>query len=197
MKSQRHALADRGHDLYETHPVAVRALLAAEWLPNSIWEPAVGRGAIADVLRSTGRTVIGTDIVDRGYAGQSETLDFLQAGAPLADCIVTNPPFKDAAAFVEHALALCPRVILLLRLAFLESERRRSILDSGSLARVHVFRDRLPMMHRDGWAGPKATSQTAYAWFVWDRSHRGAPSLHRLSWREHAQDSDQSLMAAE
>jgi len=28
---------------------------------------------------------------------------------------------------------------------------------------------RLPMMHRRGWNGPKANSNTAFAWFIWDR----------------------------
>ena len=177
----RHPLADRGHDLYETPPVAVRALLDAEWLPNRIWEPACGPGVIVRELRATGRAVLASDIVDYGCPGQTVE-DFLTIGAPEADCIVTNPPFKDAAAFVAHALELCPRVIMLLRLAFLESERRRSILENGTLARVHVFRNRLPMMHRDGWTGPKTSSTTAFAWFVWDRSHRGPTALHRLSW---------------
>jgi hypothetical protein len=34
--------------------------------------------------------------------------------------IVTNPPYKMATQFVTHALTLCRRVIMLLRLAFLE-----------------------------------------------------------------------------
>ena len=45
----RHALADRGHDLYETPPEAVLALLSAERLPQIIWEPACGPGAIVGV----------------------------------------------------------------------------------------------------------------------------------------------------
>ena len=75
--------------------------------------------------------------------------------------IVTNPPFKLAAQFAAHALSLCPRVAMLLRLSFLEAGNEKTkagrarlfALDSGQLARVHVFRNRLPMMHRDGWAG--------------------------------------------
>jgi hypothetical protein len=43
--------------------------------------------------------------------------------------IVTNPPYKLADQFVEHALTLCPRVIMLLRLAFLESRRRSDLID--------------------------------------------------------------------
>ena len=191
-----HALADRGHDLYETPPVAVRALVEAEWLPNRIWEPACGPGAIVRELRATGRTVMASDLVDYGCQGQS-VQDFLSTGSPQADCIVTNPPFKDAGAFVAHALTLCPRVIMLLRLAFLESERRRTILENGTLARVHVFRNRLPMMHRDGWTGPKTTSTTAFAWFVWDASHRGPTAMHRISWRPMAEPAAPVLVAAE
>ena len=70
---------------------------------------------------------------------------------------------------------------MLLRLAFLESERRSRILDTGTLARVHIFRRRLPMMHRDGWQGPKASSAMAFAWFIWDRAHTGPAILNRVS----------------
>jgi hypothetical protein len=69
-----------------------------------------------------------------------------------------------------------------LRLAFLESERRCGILEGRGLARVHVFRKRLPMMHRLGWEGRKANSGMAFAWFVWDRDHRGPTSVDRISW---------------
>ena len=53
--------------------------------------------------------------------------------------IVTNPPFKNAGEFVAHALSLCPKVVMLLRLAFLESERRWRSRE-GHLVQVHVFR---------------------------------------------------------
>jgi hypothetical protein len=95
---------------------------------------------------------------------------------------VTNPPFKLAGEFVQHALDLCPRVVMLLRLAFLESERRSDILENRGLSRIHVFRKRLPMMHRAAWEGPKAGSGMAFAWFAWDRAHVGAPTIHRISW---------------
>lgn len=179
--NRQHALVDRGADLYETPAVAVRALLDAEWIPAKVWEPACGPGAIVEALRATGRKVVPSDLHDYGCNGQA-VLDFLAAKRALADCIVTNPPYKDAAAFVEKALELCPRVIMLLRLAFLESERRRPILENGLLARVHVFRNRLPMMHRDGWEGPRASSATPFAWYVWTRDHRGPTQLNRISW---------------
>lgn len=181
---QRHALAERKDDLYETPDVAVEALLRVEQLPHLIWEPACGPGRIVNMLRKAGHEVIAGDLVDYGCPVSFKGIDFLmETRAPMkAECIVTNPPFKLAGEFVAKALELCPRVVMLLRLAFLESERRRQILDNGTLARVHVFRKRLPMMHRAGWEGRKSNSSMAFAWFVWDRSHRGPTELHRLSW---------------
>jgi hypothetical protein len=183
--SGRHTLAVRGLDLYETPAPATRALLAVESLPPVIWEPACGPGAIVRVLRATGRTVIASDIVDYGCPDSSGGVDFLKAGLA-CDCVVTNPPYRDAEAFVRHAIALgASKIVMLLRLAFLESSKRTPLLDSGMLARVHVFKERLPMMHRHGWSGPRASSAIPFAWFVWDRVQNGPPTLHRISWREH------------
>lgn len=182
--NKRATLAVRKDDLYETPEVAVEALLRAERLPHHIWEPACGPGAIVRSLRQRGHTVWATDLVDYGCPDSEAGVDFLMERQARIDveAIVTNPPFKLAGEFVEHALALCPRVVMLLRLAFLESDRRTPILDNGKLARVHVFRKRLPMMHRKAWEGPKANSGMAFAWFVWDRFHRGPTELRRLSW---------------
>jgi hypothetical protein len=135
------------------------------------------------VLRSHGHDVYATDLIDYDSVDQDMAgWDFLlQQQLPIGvQAIVTNPPFKLANEFVGHAISLCPKVIMLARLAFLESERRTPILEGGKLARVHVFRKRLPMMHRLGWTGPKATSATAYAWLVWDADHTGPTELHRL-----------------
>jgi hypothetical protein len=187
-QSKRHALSERGNDLYETPPEATRALMRAEQLPHRIWEPAAGRGAIVDVLRAAGHDVIAADIADYGVPGQATGRDFfLETEAPAGiDTIVTNPPYRDGAAFVRHALTLCPRVIFLLRLAFLESTSRTDILDEGGkLARVYIFRNRLPMMHRDGWAGPRATNAIPFMWAVWDRDHVGLPTIRRISWVAH------------
>lgn len=177
----------RRNDLYETPAVAVTALLGVEKLPECIWEPACGPGAIVRVLRTAGHIVYATDLVDYASRDQDEHgWDFLlEQQCPIGvQAIVTNPPFKNGGEFAAHALKLAPKVIMLLRLAFLESERRRDVLDRAPLARVHVFRKRLPMMHRKEWEGPKADSCMAFAWFVWDREHVGPATLHRLSWEQ-------------
>jgi hypothetical protein len=179
----RHPLQQRGYDCYETPAPAVHALLGIESLPLAVWEPACGSGAIVEVLRGAGHRVVAGDIVDRGCP-RSHVADFFcsDAAPPGVECIVTNPPYRDAAAFVRHGLRLCPQVVMLLRLAFLESVARCDILDNGQLARVYPFRNRLPMMHRHGWQGPRASSSIPFAWFVWDRDHRGPTIMQRISW---------------
>jgi len=179
---QRHPHAERGLDLYETPSVAVEALLRVEKIPHRIWECAAGRGAIARVLREHGHAVIAGDIFD--YGGLHFVGDFLAQERMPAGCeaIVSNPPFKIVEPFVAHALELAPLVVMLLRLAFLESERRCGTLEGRGLARVHVFRKRLPTMHRDQWAGRKANSGMAFAWFVWIRNYIGPTFIDRISW---------------
>jgi hypothetical protein len=181
---QRHPLAERGDDLYETPPVAVEALLRVEKIPHRVWEPACGPGNIVKTLRAAGHDVLATDLVDYGDPTASYRHDFLMERKPPPGCeaIVTNPPFKLVEQFVAHAIEICPLVIMLLRLAFYESDRRSDILEGCGLARIHCFRKRLPMMHRAGWEGRKANSGMAFGWFIWDRAHSGSTTIDRISW---------------
>src|SRR5262245_5076935 len=122
----QHSYAERGNDVYETPTPAVEALLHIEKLPHYIWEPACGPGAIVKVLRKHGHTVFASDAVDYGWDHAIE--DFLTVEVPISKinsvAIVTNPPYQLAEEFVKKALYFCPKVVMLLRLAFLESVRR-------------------------------------------------------------------------
>jgi hypothetical protein len=185
MLRQSHSYAERGLDAYPTPPGAVQALLRVEKLPHRLWEPCAGYGPIAQVLRDAGHAVICSDIHDYGFPLHFVG-DFLEQKKvpPGTQAIITNAPnylMARKAPFAVHALDLCHRVILLTRLAFLEVPDRTDIVEHRGLARVHIFRDRLPMMHRDGWTGRKAKNPTCYAWFVWDRNHRGPTTMHRIS----------------
>jgi len=183
-QSRRHTHAERGLDLYETPAVAVEALLRVEKLPHRIWEPAAGKGAIVRVLRGAGHHVVASDVFNYGdhldFVGDFLEQENMPAGT---SCVLTNPPFQIIGPFVKHALELAPLVIMLARLAFMESERRCEILDGTGLARIHCFRKRLPMLHRDGWTGPKANSGMAFAWFTWIRGYNAGPTIiDRISW---------------
>jgi hypothetical protein len=158
---QRHAHVERGHDLYETPSVAVEALLRVLGLPTVIWEPAYGRGAIANVLCAHGHQVVCSDLIDYGTDPTAiHGMDFLKA-TKVPDgvgCIVTNPPYMPANEFTAYALELCPNVVMLLRLAFLESERRSPILDGAGLRRVFVLLPKMPSSPEDVHVQRRASS---------------------------------------
>jgi hypothetical protein len=167
--------SQRGLEIYSTPACAVEALLRVEPLPAVCWEACgTEESAIATVLRAHGRRVVCTDLATDG-------VDFLtRRTAPLGQpiAIVCNPPFSKAAAFVRHGLGLVSKVVVLERLQFLESESRAALFDSGTLARVWIFRNRVPRMHKDGWTGRRAAPAMALAWFIFDGHHNGsAPAL--------------------
>jgi hypothetical protein len=180
-----HPYGERGLDNYGTPPIAGRKLLEVEGEQMRgmvVAAPAAGTGqGIVLPLRAAGLTVIASDVADYGCPA-CEIVDFftMKTAPRGAKIAVFNPPFIRAAEFIRHALTLFPLVISLGRLAFLESEARSDLIDDGPLARVHVFRRRLPMMHRRNWQGPKSTSSVAFAWFTFERDHRGSITIDRI-----------------
>ncbi|WP_276199029.1 class I SAM-dependent methyltransferase [Chelatococcus sp. XZ-Ab1] len=160
-------------------------------LPQRIWEPCAGRGAIARELTAAGHDVVAFDLVPHAGAdpGIVTPIDFLLERAAPAGCacIVTNPPYKLADAFIRHGLALVPTVIVLLRLMAIEGAGRSDLIDRH-LVRVWAGIERLPTMHREGWSGNRLTNSGApFAWFVFSADPRpaGTPiELMRMSWRE-------------
>src|SRR6185436_16987269 len=90
-----HHHADRGVDAYFTPPEAVLSLLhiEAQHLPEVIWEPAAGNGAIVLPLQRAGHKVLASDLIDYGLSDCISGLDFLKAPPmPEAKGVVTNPP---------------------------------------------------------------------------------------------------------
>jgi hypothetical protein len=178
-----HPFAQRGLDCYPTPPIAVGSLLGVE--PDlaraTVYEPAAGEGNIVRELREHGITCVASDLIERGFP-LNFTSDFLKRRWAPDGCtaVVSNPPCRLAEAFAAHALDLVPDVFLLLRLAFLESVRRTDLLERSGLRAVHVFRRRLPRMHRDGWAGPCTSSSICFAWFAWRRDWCGSAVLDRI-----------------
>ena len=122
----------RGLEVYPTPPCAVEALIRAEPLPPACWEPCgTEDSSIVTVLRAHGHRVVCTDIITDGVDFRDRT-----TAPPGVQSIVTNPPFSLAADFVRRGLALVPKVVVLERIQFLESEDRDDIIEGGDLARV-------------------------------------------------------------
>ncbi len=192
--AQRAAHRVRGDDLYETPPCAVHALLRTGEIDRlacggSVWEPCAGRGAISRELIAAGFRVVAHDLVR--YPG---TDDKIEAGVdfflewkppPGVTAIATNPPYKLADDLIRPGLDLGLPVVVLLRLMALEGSGRSDLIDRH-LRRVWLGIERLPMMHREGWQGPRTKSGGApFAWFCFEPVARQGPiEITRISWRE-------------
>lgn len=192
--ASRHALKERGDDLYETPGVCVRAAHRAgvfAGVRGPVWEPCAGRGAISRELRALGYAVLAQDLV--AHAGADADIishrDFLMERSAPAGCraIITNPPFKLADAFVRHGLALGLDVIVLLRAMAIEGAGRADLIDRHLWAYWPGI-DRPPAMHREGWQGNRPSSSGApFAWFHFCPAARapGEPiRMTRLWWDE-------------
>ncbi len=182
-----HCHKDRGLDAYFSPPEAVYSLIGIENsnIPRCIWEPAAGDGAIVRPLASAGIKVIASDIADYGLENCSSGIDYLKSKPkPGVGGIVTNPPYKLAVKFADKALREVPYLALLLRTNFLESTSRLPFLQRHEPARVWVSSRRLPMMHRHGWQGPRAPSNTCFAWFVWDAHSSEKCKIGWFDWKQ-------------
>lgn len=161
------------HDFYPTPPEATEALLAVEKFEGTIWEPACGDGAISKVLIQHGHEVISTDLIDRGYGTSPH--DFLTSTRTAAN-IITNPPFKLAEQFTEHAMqATTGKVAMLCKLQWLEGGKRKTMFERLPLKKVYVFSKRLSMT-RNG-IPMKNSGMIAFAWYVFQHRYDGQPQL--------------------
>jgi hypothetical protein len=168
-------------ELYATPANCTEALLTVETFQGAVWEPACGNGAIVRVLDAAGMTVEATDLHDWGCGLSGR--DFLAESVLRAPNVITNPPFSLAEEFASHALELGARkVCMFLRLAFLEGEgRRQGIFSTHPPSRVWVMSRRRTLWRADD-PNPRETGGTmAFAWFVWERGHRGCPVIGWLS----------------
>jgi hypothetical protein len=136
---------------------------------SKVWDPANGPASkIASVLR------------DEGISAATSNDSFL-ARTSLPDIhiggICTNPPFgvggRLGCQFIAHALELVPVVAMLLRVDF----------DSGK-TRTPLFRDcptfvgKIILLDRIVWFEPPIASPSEnFAWFLWNRTHQGPPTI--------------------
>lgn len=165
------------NDYYATDPKAVEMLCELEVFDENILEPCCGEGHISEVLKKNGYNVTSRDLIDRGYG---EVADFLtDANKEWNGDIITNPPYKLAQEFVEKSLDIIPegnKVAMFLKLQFLEGKKRKELFVTNPPKTVYVSSSRLKcgingdFDHLDG-------SAIAYAWFVWEKGHKGNPEI--------------------
>jgi len=171
--SQRIEASDSLDD-YPTPPWSVRALCEKVLWMNpqlklwDVWEPACGRGHMAETLKEYFDKVYATDIHDYGYGGVEDFLLERNAGTKVA-WLVTNPPFRLAEKFIQQAHRHARRgVAMLVRTSFLESiGRYENIFKDNPPSQVAQFVERVPMVK--GRYDPKAVTATSYCWMIWDK----------------------------
>lgn len=191
--ASNHCEHDRAeHDFYSTDPTALEIFLKVflerdnNILSNHVWECAVGNGALAKVLETQDYDVKCSDIVDRGYPN-TEIFDFLTIQKEdikndYSRDIITNPPYKYAQEFVEHALDISmdgTKVIMFLKIQFLEGQKRRKLYDKYPPKYVYVNSAR-QICYLNGDMSKKMSSATCYCWFVWEKGFKGDPIIKRI-----------------
>lgn len=161
------------NDYYATDPIAAKLLLDVELQLNNIWECACGEGHLAKIFAKAGKLGKATDLINRGY-GNVE--DFLLNNETYKNGdIVTNPPFKYAQKFVEHALNKVDNgryVCMFLRLLFLEGQARKNLFEKYPPKTVYVFSSRVNCA-KNGDFVTYNSGAVAYAWFVWLKGYNG------------------------
>lgn len=163
-------------DFYPTPECALDVLLAQMWFDGPIWECCSGGGAISKYLEAKGYEVESTEIREGPDVYGRGGVDFLAEDQTRTN-IITNPPFCLAEEFIRQGIRLTTgKCAFLLRLAFLESERRYKLFTEFPPAKIVVISRRLPFFHDGKW---HATGSTfPHAWLVWDKHDTNT----KLSW---------------
>ena len=169
-------------DHYNTPRIASVPFVRAAAIPDLVWEPACGEGALSAVLEEHGHQVISTTLTDRGYGEVLQ--DFLLTDTLRAPAIVTNPPFSLVDDFVEHGLSLGAEYLAIFtRTKFLEgaarygrihSQRRFSVMYQF-IERIKFFAGDTAVADQPGW------NTEAFAWFVWIKGWRREPVVRWLN----------------
>lgn len=171
------------NDYYATEPKAVEILLEHEKFFPYVWECACGEGHISKVLIDKGYNVKSSDIIDRGFE-TTEIIDFLSVKkedikSDFSRDIITNPPYKYAKEFVEHALDISSdstKVAMFLKVTFLEGQARRKLFEKYPPKTIYVFSGRVKCAKNGDFEG-MGSSAVAYAWFVWEKGFKGNPII--------------------
>ena len=161
------------NDFYATTPKAMELLLDMEIFSPNIWECACGAGHLSEVLINRGYNVYSTDLIDRGYGVGN--IDFLECQKRFDGDIITNPPYKYAKEFVEHALELIPeghKVAMFLKFTFAEGKARKHLFETQPPKTVYISSSRL-ICAKNGDFDSISSSAVAYAWYVWEKGYTG------------------------
>lgn len=167
-------------DYYATEPKAIYKLCEVEKFTPTVWECACGEETMVRALEKMGYNVFASDIVKRiGCRNSVVQLDFLKTVTNYNLDIITNPPYKYAKEFVEHALDISKdgnKVAMFLKLTFLESKSRKALFEKYPPKKVWVFSERV-LCAKNGDFEKNNNAAVAYAWFIWEKGYKGETTI--------------------
>jgi len=176
----------RDKDFYITPSWAVNILLDNYQIHTGhVLEPCAGNGAVCKALRehdSWDGSITAVEIREEEQDALSKVCDdviisdFLQVSKgdlklPEHGClgaIISNPPFSIAQEIIEHCFEISDEdteIIMLLRLGWLESKKRRPFWVN------HPNVSLITLMERPKFIG-KSTDFAAYGWFIWNKQEQ-------------------------
>lgn len=172
------------NDFYSTDPNSLEIFLKALkrdgfYLHNKIWECACGMGHLSEVLKKHKYSVYSSDLFDRGYNDATYNKNFLKCEKLSNYDILTNPPYKYALDFVEHALKILDDgfyCIMYLKIQFVESKSRRKLFEENPPKYIYVNSER-QQCFINGDMSNKYSSASCYCWFIWEKGYNGETIL--------------------
>jgi len=163
-------------DFYKTPQKTIEILLKNHKIKGThILEPCAGDGSIIKPLRQYYNNLHITAIETR--TEEEKKLNIISDNVIIDDflnfypqnnfdTIITNPPYSIAQEILEHCFKISNKnteIIVLLRLAFLESKKRFNFWQKYIVNKLYVLSE------RPSFTG-KGTDATAYGWFVFNNS---------------------------
>ena len=129
------------------------------------------------MLKSYGYEVISSDLYDHGYGVVGQ--DFLKSEIK-AECFLTNPPYKFALEFAEHAIEHVYKngyVIMFLKIQFLEGKKRNKFFKKYPPKYIYVNSSRQNCARNGDFITYPGKSAACYAWFIWQKGFTGEPTI--------------------
>ena len=149
------------------------------WYPLNdklILEPSAGKGNICKSIKDRHplSKIIANEIRKEENDNLSKVsdivynLDFLNFKGDMAfDLIISNPPFSLAKEFLEKCFEVAndnTDIVMLLRLAFLESRKRYDFWQKHPVSSLYILSERPCFINNK-------SDATAYAWFVFSKRY--------------------------
>lgn len=171
MSSTNRGTIRQVNDHYDTPTYTTRSLLDAHDIKYPVLEPCAGNLAIANMLN---KGLVTTN--DINPESQSTfNYDYLNYSFKDShiNTVITNPPFNIAQQIIDRALndvVEGGEVIMLLRVNFLGSQKRKPFWKDAPLKYVYVLSKRPAFINGK-------TDSIEYAWFVFERGYTGNATI--------------------